>query len=296
MTKKKPQNKKDRLWAEAKRKCRLNDNDIRIARELGLNPRSLIKNIPSRTEPWKLPVKAWIHEIYKKRQEKTARKKACKGHVAAEYSVTNPEQLPEKNTTDLDVEDSVSQNQDDFPDSEEIQDENQAMERGQEQFRVAAEYVADSLSNIPEVHKVVLFGSVAKPLEKEVPRFRKFRRAGIAILHECQDADMAVWISDLRCLKAIQKARSQGLNSLFAERGIGVAHHQIDIFVIEPETNRYLGRLCVFGSCPKGKDKCLVPGCGEYKFPQQHEGFRFEPKDLDDETNVVLFERYEEGS
>ena len=74
--KKKPQNKKDRLWAEAKRKCRLNDNDIRIARELGLNPRSLIKNIPSRTEPWKLPVKAWIHEMYEKRREKTSRKKA----------------------------------------------------------------------------------------------------------------------------------------------------------------------------------------------------------------------------
>ena len=107
---------------------------------------------------------------------------------------------------------------------------------------------------------------------------------------------MAVWISDLRCLKAIQKACSQGLNSLFAERGIGVAHHQIDIFVIKPETNRHLGRLCVFGSCPKGKDKCLVPGRGEYKCLQQHEGFRFERKDLDDETNVVLFERYEEGS
>jgi hypothetical protein len=206
------------------------------------------------------------------------------------------DRLPKGSTTGLDVEDSISEHQDNLPDPQEIQDENQDMARRQEQFRIAAKYVADSLLNIPEVQKVVLFGSVAKPLEKEVPRFRKFRRAGITVLHECQDADVAVWISDLRCLKAIQKARSQALNNLFAERQIGVAHHQVDIFVIEPNTNRYLGRLCVFGSCPKGKDKCRVPGCGEYKFLQQHEGFRFESKDLDDETNVVLFECGDESS
>ena len=77
--KKKPENKKDRLWAEAKRKCRLNDNDIRIARELGLNSRSLIKNIPSRTESWKLPVKAWIHEMAEQRQlERTLQKRDAK--------------------------------------------------------------------------------------------------------------------------------------------------------------------------------------------------------------------------
>lgn len=294
--KKKPKNKKDRLWAEAKRKCHLNDNDIRIARELGLNPRSLIKNIPSRTEPWKLPIKTWIHEMYEKRQEKTARKKARKEQATAAYSVTDTKQQPEDSTTDLDVEDFISEDQDNPPDSQEIQEENQAMARRQEQFRIAAKYVADSLSNIPEVQRVVLFGSVAKPLEKDVPRFRKFQRAGIAIQHECQDADVAIWISDSRCLKAIQKARSQALNNLFAERQIGVAHHQIDILVIEPKTNRYLGRLCVFGSCPKGKDKCRVPRCGEYRFLQQHEGFKFESKDLDDETNVVLFERHEESS
>lgn len=183
--KKKPKNKKDMLWAEAKRKCRLNDNDIRIARELGLNPRSLIKNIPSRTEPWKLPVKAWIHEMYEKRQEKTARKKARKEQATAAYSVTDTKQQPEDSTTDLDVEDFISEDQDNPPDSQEIQKENQAMALRQEQFHIAAKHVADSLSNIPEVQKVVLFGSVAKPLEKEVPRFRKFRRAGIAIQNEC---------------------------------------------------------------------------------------------------------------
>jgi hypothetical protein len=68
----KPTNEKDMLWAEAKRRCRLNNEDIRMAKELDLNPRSLLKNIPSKTQQWKLPVKDWIREMYQKRQEKAA--------------------------------------------------------------------------------------------------------------------------------------------------------------------------------------------------------------------------------
>ena len=80
MTKKKvkPTNKKDMLWAEAKRRCRLNNEDIRMARELGLNPRSLLKNIPSKTQQWKLPVKEWIREMYQKLQDKAAKRRRRK--------------------------------------------------------------------------------------------------------------------------------------------------------------------------------------------------------------------------
>jgi hypothetical protein len=39
------------LWAEAQRRCRLSDEAVRIAKELGIGPRSLIKNIPARTKP-----------------------------------------------------------------------------------------------------------------------------------------------------------------------------------------------------------------------------------------------------
>ncbi len=48
---------KPELWAEAKKKCRLNEEDIRMAKGMGLNPKSLIKNIPSPREQWKQPVK-----------------------------------------------------------------------------------------------------------------------------------------------------------------------------------------------------------------------------------------------
>ena len=62
----------DELWKEAKRKCRLNTEDLELAKRLGLNPRSLIKNIPNKSEPWKASVKEWIHDIDAKRQKKQA--------------------------------------------------------------------------------------------------------------------------------------------------------------------------------------------------------------------------------
>ena len=37
------------LWAEAQRRCRLSGEAVRMAKELGIGPRSLIKNIPART-------------------------------------------------------------------------------------------------------------------------------------------------------------------------------------------------------------------------------------------------------
>ena len=64
----------EQLWQEAKRRCRLNDEDVQLAKRLGLNPRSLIKNIPSKSEPWKVPVSEWLHEIDAKRQKKSAQK------------------------------------------------------------------------------------------------------------------------------------------------------------------------------------------------------------------------------
>ena len=59
---------------DAKRRCRLSDKDIQLAKRLGLNPRSLIKNIPNKSEPWKAPVSEWLHEIDAKRQKKSAQK------------------------------------------------------------------------------------------------------------------------------------------------------------------------------------------------------------------------------
>ena len=58
---------KDDAWKEAKRRCRLNDEEIRMAKELGFQPKSLIKNIPASSEQWKAPVKQWVRSLYEKK-------------------------------------------------------------------------------------------------------------------------------------------------------------------------------------------------------------------------------------
>lgn len=72
--------KRDEDWAEAKRRCQLNQDDIRKAKELGLNPRKLIKNIPSKSQQWKAPVKYWVRDLYEKQQRKIAARRASKLH------------------------------------------------------------------------------------------------------------------------------------------------------------------------------------------------------------------------
>ncbi len=72
----------EQMWQDAKKKCRLNNEDIALAKRLGLNPRSLIKNIPNKSEPWKAPVNVWLHEIEEKRQKKASQKQKRKAKTA----------------------------------------------------------------------------------------------------------------------------------------------------------------------------------------------------------------------
>jgi hypothetical protein len=140
------------------------------------------------------------------------------------------------------------------------------------------------------VQKIVLFGSAAMPLQKKIPRFREYRREGVAVWHECADVDLAVWLSDLDHLKSLQRARSRALSQLWETDEIGVAHHQVEIFLMDED--QHLGRLCHFGQCPKeGKRDCSVDGCGQKRFLRQHEGFIFRPESLVPDKSVVLFDR-----
>lgn len=60
-------NKNSLMWEEAKKKCRLNVATVQMAKEMGLNPKSLIKNIPNSKEQWKAPVHVWIQDMYEER-------------------------------------------------------------------------------------------------------------------------------------------------------------------------------------------------------------------------------------
>jgi hypothetical protein len=146
------------------------------------------------------------------------------------------------------------------------------MLRRQGEFRVAADAVTAVLAGFAEVEKVALIGSVARPLWREVPRFAPFRQLGVRIWHECKDVDLAVWLDDLGSLRLLNRARSLALRRLFEETQIGVAHHQVDVFILRGGSDDYLGRLCIFGECPKGKSECEVPGCGREAFPPAARG------------------------
>ena len=121
-------------------------------------------------------------------------------------------------------------------------------------FRRAADVAATTLAGFDEVPAVALFGSVANPLWREVPRFRTYRRAGIALWHECADVGIAVWLSRLDRLREMRRSVNRKLPVIFEETGLGVASHQLDIFMLEPGTNRYLGRMCQFKACPAPAD------------------------------------------
>jgi len=59
--------KKKSDWAEAKTRCRLSMVEVQMAKELGMKPRSLIKNIPNSNQLWKSPVKEWVRDLYRKK-------------------------------------------------------------------------------------------------------------------------------------------------------------------------------------------------------------------------------------
>jgi len=65
----------DKTWAEAARRCRLSPADVRMAKELGFKPSSLLRNLPSLQQPWKAPVAEWVRELYAKRQRRSEQRR-----------------------------------------------------------------------------------------------------------------------------------------------------------------------------------------------------------------------------
>ena len=93
-------------WIEARKKYRLSHAQIQMARELGLNPKKFGGLANHKQEPWKLPLPAFIEEIYFKRfnkeqpdnvrsiekmvKDKAARKAKRKEEKVAENAVPHP--------------------------------------------------------------------------------------------------------------------------------------------------------------------------------------------------------------
>ena len=70
MAKKKKIPIKDQIWIDARKRFRLSDFHIQMARELGLNPKKFGKLANHKQEPWKLPLPIFIEKLYFKRFKK----------------------------------------------------------------------------------------------------------------------------------------------------------------------------------------------------------------------------------
>jgi hypothetical protein len=163
-------------------------------------------------------------------------------------------------------------------------------------LRAVADWLATAMAQVSAVERIVLFGSVAAPPVKQPPYARRRRRFG-EVTRPCDDLDLAAWVSDLTCLRALQRARNATVGEYLRAGNCGIAQHMVDVFLMEPGTNRYLGRLCLFNKCPRpGKPDCLVPGCGDPPHLRQHVGFVLSPEALAADRSVTLFERSASGS
>lgn len=172
-----------------------------------------------------------------------------------------------------------------------IDEANRRLLRRYREFRCAADAVAAAWRRHRHVVAVSLIGSAARAPFREVPRFAPYRRARIELWHECKDVDLALWLVETTQLNRLRRAKAKALRELFERDAVGVASHQVDVFVLEAGTDRYLGRLCDFNTCPKGKPECRVPECGRVEFLRQHDGFAWRRDAISAENAVRLFDR-----
>lgn len=174
----------------------------------------------------------------------------------------------------------------------EIEDQNRFLLEHRRRCRLAADVVTEAWMTFPEVQAVAVIGSLARPLRKEIPRFHEFRRRRIELWHECRDLDLALWLDSQDRLGALRSAGVYALREAYRSgAGTSVASHELDVFLFGPGSDRYLGRLCSFNPCPKGKADCLVPGCGAIPFNKRIA--EFAPRDdlLAPAARAMLYQR-----
>jgi hypothetical protein len=227
---------KPEQWEEAKRRCRLSDDDIRKAKELGMQPRSLIKNIPSPAQQWKAPVREWVRSLHAKKfggraaappaappvaptaaelvvptvatqpvaPQPAARPKAAEPLRVVEFRDREHPWPDGPRVPDLivDLNDDFDESRERRgpPDESDIAETTSRMIRRQYLYRWGAQSVAGAMVSCRRC-EVAAFGAMAQRLRMQVPRFGQYRRYRIEVPHECADLDLAVWLDDFSRLK-----------------------------------------------------------------------------------------------
>jgi hypothetical protein len=257
--------KHDLKWAEAKKRCGLNQDDIAKAKALGLSPKSLIKNIPSPSQKWKQPVKLWVRELYERKFGGTqaVKKSGTNSNPPKKSQPAFPSVPPESDprefllNLDDDEEDWISDEVDEFDDGppklaiEEMPKTyyrhdsewgNHRYGRRQVNLRWAAAALSIRLAEIEAIDAITLFGSVAigmcvysgESLWEDPPTLKEYRDVDLALaIKQCDDAG----------LRAITNAVIETLSSLGATELITLTWNELDLHLIDAGSNTFLGKL-----------------------------------------------------
>ena len=66
----KKKHSRDHWWGIARKKYHLTPEQIKMAKEIGMNPRKFSRYAPNKSEPWKGPLGSFIERCHDKRFNK----------------------------------------------------------------------------------------------------------------------------------------------------------------------------------------------------------------------------------
>ena len=162
----------------------------------------------------------------------------------------------------------------------------QAALRRYQGFIHAALKLAEQLSKFPEIERIALFGSLAKPPFREPYRYKK----RIWAFHEPKDIDLAIWLSSLDNLGAMRRVLATLVSSV-VKKAPGICEGTMELFVFDSTSSKYLGRVCHYKQCPRGDTNCMIEGCGKPSHLRIENGFILHPDAVSRINSQVLFER-----
>ncbi|OLS13935.1 MAG: hypothetical protein RBG13Loki_2438 [Promethearchaeota archaeon CR_4] len=180
----------------------------------------------------------------------------------------------------------------------------------------AVEFVVEEMAKVPSVKKVAIIGSLAKNAKKmqELDRLtgsyppdkegeglmeyydrseihkEGFSQSGKFRAKQMKDVDLAVWVNGIEDLGTIRRALAVGVKKFIASGKYGVSNNEFDVFLLDATSGKYLGNLCSYAMCPKGKDDCQTTGCGKVPFLKLYRQFIFYPDAVNEKARFDVYD------
>jgi cupin 2 domain-containing protein len=145
--------------------------------------------------------------------------------------------------------------------------------------------LAKRLIEFPEVERIVLFGSLAKP-----PFRRRYKYKSRMCFHYPNDIDLALWLSSLDNLGAMRRVLATLVPSVF-KKTPGICEGAMELFVFDSHSSKYLGRVCHSKQCPRNDLECMCEWCGKPPHLKIEHDFVLHPDAISRINSQLLFER-----